>query len=80
MKKNKIINKINFHTENIKNINHICDKECNIRKKILYKVFIPEIANIILDFLKKKICNKHQYEIYEQNLLLDIYNKRLIKK
>ena len=77
MTRKKIINKINFHTENIKNIKQICDRECNIRKKTLYKIIIPEIANIILDFLKNDICCKHQYELYEQNLLLDIYNKRL---
>ncbi len=68
----KIINKIEFHTQNIKTIKTICENECNF----LYEVFIPEIVNNILDFYKKDICNKHQEELYEQNLLLDIYNKR----
>lgn len=78
MKKEKIISKIELYTENIKKIKELCEHKCNIRKKILYEVFIPEIADSINDFLKKDICHLHQQELYEKNLLLDIYNKRLI--
>jgi len=77
MKKQKILDKIECINHNIKNIQKICENECDIRKKILYKVFIPEISDNILDFIKKAICYKHQEELYEQNLLLDVYNKRL---
>ena len=77
----KISNKIEFCEKNIKNIKEKCKTECNfiLEKKILHSIFIPEIADHIFTFLEKNKClnNSHQIELYENNLLLEIYKKRL---
>jgi len=82
MKKEKILSKIELCKQNIKNIKELCKYECNftLEKKIISSIYIPEITNIIFSFLNNEIkCinYKHQEELYEQNLLLNIYNERL---